>query len=544
MENYLFITGGVVSSLGKGVTAAALAALFKARNLKVGIVKIDGYLNIDAGLMSPIEHGEVFVTHDGIETDLDIGSYERFLGDPISGRNSITSGRVFMEVINLERRGHYLGTTVQIVPHVTNHIKSLILDVGKGNDITLVEIGGVVGDIESMHFIEAARQLHLSLREKCAFLHLGLIPLLTQTNEHKTKPIQHSVRTLLSMGIQPDFVFCRSQTPLPPAQMAKVALFCNVDAANVVNSPHVDSKYEMPFRFAQQKIDELVLRKFGVFNELDAGHLGRWQQLQQQLSAQAGYPPLRIGFLRKYLTNADNYVSLVDSLTLSALQHGCSPRISYIDTNSEGIEAQLREMDCVVVPGGWGDTGVEVMIDAARFARENNVPFLGICYGFQLAMIEIARNVLGLAAAHTQEVAPDTPHPIVMSLDALIHPGHGNGQPLSPLLRLGTCSMHHEGESVFRTIYPSATVEERFRHRYTLNPQYRRQFEEAGVAFGLMGNHSGQPLFDAFQLTTNTLHIGVQYHPEFYSSVFRVNPVLQHFVGHSARRILQAAANK
>lgn len=537
MENYLFVTGGVVSSLGKGVTTASLAALFKACNLKVGIIKVDGYLNIDAGLMSPIEHGEVFVTHDGFETDLDIGNYERFVGIPISGKNSITAGRVFMDVISLERKGHYLGATVQIVPHLTNHIKSLIQEIGQGNDVTLVEIGGVVGDIESMHFLEAIRQMHLTLKGKCAFLHLGLVPFLEHTNENKTKPIQHSVRTLLSMGIQPDFIICRSRRQLTAAEIAKIGLFCNVDSKSVISSPDIASKYELPLRLAEAGVDTLILQRLGVESQRDAQQMQSWERLGQQLAAQTNLPHLRIGFVRKYLTNADNYVSLIDSLILSSFQNGCHPEVIYIDVDSPDIEKQLESADCVVVPGGWGESGVESMIKAIKFTREHNLPFLGICYGFQLALIEFARNVLGLTDAHTEEVRPETEHPIVLQLSKLFQQEHPVEQLMSPLLRLGTFTMRQSGETVFRKIYPADEVHERFRHRYTFNNKYHDQFEQAGITFPLMGDYSHTTLYDAFQYTKNDLHIGVQYHPELRSSIFDINPVLRHLVEFVAARV-------
>lgn len=533
---FVFVTGGVVSSLGKGVTTAALAALFKARGLRVGVVKIDGYLNVDAGLMSPVEHGEVFVTHDGAETDLDIGNYERFLGEAVDGASSITAGRVLLEVLTRERKGHYLGKTVQVVPHLTNHIRELVCAVGRGRDLTLVEVGGVVGDIESMPFVEAARQMQLAARTQCVFLHLGLVPQLAH-GELKTKPLQHSVRALLGMGVQPDVVVCRAAAPLPPAELDKVALFCNVARDAVVCSPDAPNKFALPARLAAAGLDTLVLARLGITAPPDPLAMGRWSALTTALAGRDALPPLRIAVVRKYLTSADNYVSLLDALELAAVHAGCDARVQFVDVDRPDLAGQLQGADCAVVPGGWGDSGVEAMIAAIRLIREAGLPFLGICYGFQLALVELARNVLGLAGAHTEEVAPATPHPVIVRLGRVLGHRHHEDQSLPALLRLGTCTLNQAGQTVFRHIYPDGPVRERFRHRYTFNVEYQAQFEAVGVRFALFGDRDDKELFDAFQLSGSELHIGVQYHPELNSTVFDVNPVIRHLISHTAAKV-------
>ena len=408
----IFVTGGVVSSLGKGIAGASLAAVLEARGLKVTIMKLDPYINVDPGTMSPIQHGEVFVTEDGAETDLDLGHYERFINAKMSKKNNFTTGRIYSDVIRKERRGDYLGATIQVIPHITNAIKERILQGCEGNDITLVEIGGTVGDIESLPFLEAIRQLAVDIgRENALFMHLTLVPYLKTSGEVKTKPTQHSVKELLSIGIQPDILICRSEAGIPPHERHKIAMFCNVSENAVINMKDVDSIYKIPALLKSQYLDQLVIDRFHL--EAPEADLSDWEQVLYQQANTTG--EVTIGMVGKYVELHDAYKSVNEALKHGGLKNRLQVNIKYID--SEDVEVKgisvLEGLDAILVPGGFGKRGVEGKILAAKYARENNIPYLGICLGMQVALIEYARNVAGMDKANSTEFDPQTPYPVV-----------------------------------------------------------------------------------------------------------------------------------
>jgi len=410
--NYIFVTGGVVSSLGKGIAAASLAAILEARGLNVTIMKLDPYINVDPGTMSPTQHGEVFVTEDGAETDLDLGHYERFIRTKMTKRNNFTSGRVYADVLRKERRGDYLGATIQVIPHITNSIKDRIVAGGEGHDIVIVEIGGTVGDIESLPFLEAIRQLTVDVgREHAMFMHLTLVPYLAAAGEVKTKPTQHSVKELLSIGIQPDVLVCRSERPIPANERAKIALFCNVAEKAVITMKDVDSIYKIPSLIRSQGLDDLVCKRFGI--EAVEADLSEWEQVSYEEANPMG--EVTIGMVGKYIELPDAYKSVNEALKHGGLKNRLTVNIKYVD--SQDLETRgsemLKDLDAILVPGGFGDRGVEGKIFAAQYARENNVPYLGICLGMQVALIEYARNVAGMEGANSTEFSQESPYPVV-----------------------------------------------------------------------------------------------------------------------------------
>lgn len=537
MPAFVVVTGGVVSSIGKGSTTASLAALMQARGFRTSVVKIDPYLNVDAGLMSPIEHGEVYVTYDGVETDLDIGNYERFLGVKISGNNNLTTGKVYSQVLALERNGHYLGKTVQILPHLTNFIKDTIIGIAKEIDILLIEVGGVVGDIESQPFIETLRQLHLDRNNRCVYVHLGLIPFLESVNENKTKPMQHSVKMLLSMGIQPDFLVCRSQRPLRPSELEKIAMFCNVDSGRVIASPDILSKYQLPAKLSEAKLDQLILDHLGMAAPGGEGKIALWSQLSEQIANAKTLPTIQLGFVRKYLSNVDNYVSLIDSLILTGYRNNVAVKINFLDMNSTDLKAEVLAQDAIVVAGGFGETSIETKIEAITAARENNLPFLGICLGFQLACVEFARSILKLKASNTEEVDPNVEHPIIMELGKLFAIEEGeNGKTFRQIKRIGSRTIDIQPNSLFHTVYNSDTCEERYRHRFTLNSKYRAQFEAAGLKFSMTNTEGEHQTVEGFELPSADFFVGVQFHPEYLSTVFNPHPIFDHLVKKGIKR--------
>ena len=532
MTKYIFVTGGVVSSLGKGIAAASLAAILESRGLKISMVKLDPYLNVDPGTMSPFQHGEVFVTEDGAETDLDLGHYERFLHVKMSKRNNFTTGQIYESVIKKERRGDYLGGTVQVIPHITDEIKLFIRRGAGTAEVAIVEIGGTVGDIESLPFLEAIRQMAIELgRDNICFIHLTLVPYIASAGEIKTKPTQHSVKELREIGIQPDVLLCRADRPLPEDERKKIALFTNVTVEAVISAVDVDSIYKIPAMLHVQKLDDIVCRKLGLAPP--PANLSIWEKLVYSLE----HPQrtVNIALVGKYVDLTESYKSLTEALIHAGIHTGARVKIDYID--SENIEkngtACLHNMDAVLVPGGFGRRGVEGKIKAIRYARENGVPYLGICLGMQLAVIEFARNVAGLASAHSTEFDPDTPHPVVALItewqdrDGRIEQRDAKSD-LGGTMRLGGQECVLEPESAACRIYGAERIMERHRHRYEINNHYLPRLKQAGLRASGVSAKDG--LCEMIELPTHPWFVGCQFHPEFTSTPHHGHPLFKSFV--------------
>jgi CTP synthase len=530
---FIFVTGGVVSSLGKGIAAASLAAILEARGLNVTILKLDPYINVDPGTMSPIQHGEVYVTEDGAETDLDLGHYERFIRTKMTKRNNFTQGRVFEDVLRRERKGEYLGATIQVIPHITNDIKRRVIEGAEGHDIAIVEIGGTVGDIESQPFLEAIRQLGTELgRENALFMHLTLVPFLGAAGEVKTKPTQHSVKELRSIGIQPDILVCRSTCKLPANERAKIALFTNVEEKAVISLQDVDSIYKIPALLKSQDLDNLVCRRFYI--EAPEADLAEWEQVLYQESNPTG--EVTIGMVGKYIELPDAYKSVNEALKHAGLKNRVTVNIQYVDSQdieSKGVEL-LSELDAILVPGGFGGRGVEGKILAAQYARENKVPYLGICLGMQVALIEYARNVAGLEGANSTEFDADSAHPVVGLITEWLD-AEGNvelrdeASDLGGTMRLGAQLCHLKEGSKVREVYGSAEITERHRHRYEVNNNYIERLEEAGLQF--TGLSEDKKLVEIIENKDHPWFIAAQFHPEFTSTPRDGHPLFEGFVG-------------
>ena len=530
---FIFVTGGVVSSLGKGIAAASLAAILEARGLNVTILKLDPYINVDPGTMSPIQHGEVYVTEDGAETDLDLGHYERFIRTKMTKRNNFTQGRVFEDVLRRERKGEYLGATIQVIPHITNDIKRRVIEGAEGHDIAIVEIGGTVGDIESQPFLEAIRQLGTELgRENALFMHLTLVPFLGAAGEVKTKPTQHSVKELRSIGIQPDILVCRSTCKLPANERAKIALFTNVEEKAVISLQDVDSIYKIPALLKSQDLDNLVCRRFYI--EAPEADLSEWEQVLYQESNPTG--EVTIGMVGKYIELPDAYKSVNEALKHAGLKNRVTVNIQYVDSQdieSKGVEL-LSELDAILVPGGFGGRGVEGKILAAQYARENKVPYLGICLGMQVALIEYARNVAGLEGANSTEFDADSAHPVVGLITEWLD-AEGNvelrneASDLGGTMRLGAQLCHLKEGSKVREVYGSAEITERHRHRYEVNNNYIERLEEAGLQF--TGLSEDKKLVEIIENKDHPWFIAAQFHPEFTSTPRDGHPLFEGFVG-------------
>ncbi len=532
MTKFIFVTGGVVSSLGKGIAAASLAAILESRGLKISMVKLDPYLNVDPGTMSPFQHGEVFVTEDGAETDLDLGHYERFLHAKMSKHNNFTTGQIYESVIRKERRGDYLGGTVQVIPHITDEIK-LFIRRGAGDvQVAIVEIGGTVGDIESLPFLEAIRQMAIELgRENVCFVHLTLVPYIASAGEIKTKPTQHSVKELREIGIQPDVLLCRADRTLPEDERRKIALFTNVGVEAVISAVDVDSIYKIPVVLHAQKLDDIVCRKLGL--NPPPADLSIWENLVYALE----HPQraVSIALVGKYVDLTESYKSLTEALIHAGIHTGARIRIHYLD--SESIEkngtACLHDMDAILVPGGFGRRGVEGKIKAIRYARENGVPYLGICLGMQLAVIEYARNVAGLTGAHSTEFDPDTPHPVVALItewqdrDGRIERRDVKSD-LGGTMRLGGQECLLEPDSVVRRVYDAERIVERHRHRYEINNHYLPRLREAGLRVSGVSAKDG--LCEMVELANHPWFVGCQFHPEFTSTPRNGHPLFKAFV--------------
>ena len=541
MTKYVFVTGGVVSSLGKGIAAASLAAILESRGIRVTNIKLDPYINVDPGTMSPFQHGEVFVTEDGAETDLDLGHYERFQSSKMHRSNNFTTGQIYESVIKKERRGDYLGGTVQVIPHITDEIK-LHIKRGAGDaDVAIVEIGGTVGDIESLPFLEAIRQMGLEMgRDKVCYIHLTLVPYIASAGEIKTKPTQHSVKELREIGIQADVVLCRTDRPLPEDERRKIALFCNVQKEAVISAWDVDSIYKIPRMLHEQMLDEIVCHKLGILAH--AADLSAWSRLVDALE----HPEheVDIAFVGKYIDLQDSYKSLNEALIHAGIHTRSRVRIHYVDSeeiDKSGVAA-LEAMDGILVPGGFGKRGTEGKIKAIRYARENGVPYLGICLGMQLATIEFARNVCGLAGANSTEFDPDTPHPVVALitewLDRTGRIERRNEQSdLGGSMRLGAQRCPIEGGTLAERIY-GAEVNERHRHRYEVNNVYVAQLEAKG--YKVSSRTPSENLPEMMELPGHPWFVGCQFHPEFTSTPRSGHPLFKSFVAAALKNRVRA----
>ncbi|MFC6378095.1 glutamine hydrolyzing CTP synthase [Tatumella terrea] len=530
--NYIFVTGGVVSSLGKGIAAASLAAILEARGLKVTIMKLDPYINVDPGTMSPTQHGEVFVTDDGAETDLDLGHYERFIRTRMSRRNNFTTGRIYSEVLRKERRGDYLGATIQVIPHITNAIKERIIEGGEGHDVVLVEIGGTVGDIESLPFLEAIRQMAVDVgREHTLYMHLTLVPYMAAAGEVKTKPTQHSVKELLSIGIQPDVLICRSDRAVPANERAKIALFCNVAEKAVISLKDVDSIYKIPGMLKSQGLDDFICKRFNL--NAPQADLSEWEQVIYEEANPGG--EVTIGMVGKYVELPDAYKSVIEALKHAGLKNRVTVNIKLIDSQdieTRGVEL-LNGLDAILIPGGFGTRGIEGKILAAQYARENKIPYLGICLGMQIALIEFARNVAGMAGASSTEFDPNCISPVV----ALItewrdEEGHvevrDEKSDLGGTMRLGSQACQLSDDSLVRQMYGASTIVERHRHRYEVNNLLLKPIEAAGLR--IAGRSGDDQLVEIIENPNHPWFVACQFHPEFTSTPRDGHPLFSGFI--------------
>ncbi|TVZ39824.1 CTP synthase [Alteromonadaceae bacterium 2753L.S.0a.02] len=532
MTRFIFVTGGVVSSLGKGIASASLAAVLEARNLKVTILKLDPYINVDPGTMSPFQHGEVFVTEDGAETDLDLGHYERFIRSKMTKRNNFTTGRVYETVLRKERRGDYLGGTVQVIPHITDEIKRRILSGGDGYDIALVEIGGTVGDIESQPFLEAVRQLKVEMGSQRAMLiHLTLVPYIATAGETKTKPTQHSVKELRSIGLQPDVLLCRSETEIELEQRRKIALFTNVEERAVVPLADADSIYAIPKLLKGFNLDNFVMEKFGL--EAPEADLSEWDKVLEL--EQNATEEITIAMVGKYMDLLDAYKSLNEALSHAGMHAGAEVNINYI--NAEDIEEQgtgiLADADAILVPGGFGARGLEGKLMSVQYARENNVPYLGICLGMQCAVIEFARNVLKLDKANSTEFDPKTPHPVIALITEWVTADgdtekRDESSDLGGTMRLGAQECHLEKGSKMAAIYGKDMIVERHRHRFEVNNTFLDQLRQAGLRIG--GWSADDTLVETVELPDHPWFVASQFHPEFTSTPRDGHPLFLSYI--------------
>jgi CTP synthase len=520
VAKYIFITGGVVSSLGKGITAASLGRLLKSRGLKVALQKFDPYINVDPGTMSPYQHGEVYVTEDGAETDLDVGHYERFVDVNLSQYANCTTGRIYQAVLDKERRGDYLGQTVQVIPHITNEIKSRVtLIEGKTQpDVVITEIGGTVGDIESLPFLEAIRQLKFDLgRDRVLYIHVTLVPYIRVAGELKTKPTQHSVKELRSIGIQPDILVCRTEKELSPELKGKLALFCDVEEEAVIELQDAGSIYEVPLMLAREGLDKEVIKRLGL--QCQEANLEEWEQLVEKIACQD--KEVTIGLVGKYVELPDAYLSIAESLKHAGFQYNCDVKIEWIyaeQIEKDGAEKLLENIDAILVPGGFGERGIEGKISTARYARENKIPFLGICLGMQCAVIEFARNVCGLEGANSAEFDQETPYPVVHLM-----PDQEGVENKGGTMRLGTYPCQLAPESLVRKYYGQELIDERHRHRYEINNDYRYLLQKHGLK--ISGLSPDQKLVEIIELAQHPWFVACQFHPEFKSRPNRPHPL-------------------
>ena len=532
MTKFIFVTGGVGSSLGKGIAAASLGAILEARGLRVTLIKLDPYINVDPGTMSPFQHGEVFVTHDGAETDLDLGHYERFVNMRATQFNNCTTGRIYSEVIRKERRGDYLGATVQVIPHITDAIKSYVLRAAEGADIAMVEVGGTVGDIESLPFLEAIRQLGAQLgRSRCMYMHLTLLPYIAAAGELKTKPTQHSVKELRSIGIQPDMLICRADRDIPEDERRKIALFTNVPADAVFAGLDVKNIYEIPLLYHKQGVDEAVMRHFNL--EANPADLSVWQQIETAIANLE--QEITIAMVGKYVDLTDAYKSLNEALYHAGIRSGNKVNIRYVD--SEDLAQQgtglLADVDGIIVPGGFGNRGIEGKILAVQYARENRIPYLGICLGMQIAVVEYARHVLGLAGAGSTEWDDKVADPVVALVTEWVNERGETEQrdvhtDLGGTMRLGALPARLKSGSQIARIYGAEIINERHRHRYEVNSHYEKRLEDAGLV--ISGRSEDNGLVEVIELPDHPWFIACQSHPEFTSTPRKGHPLFESFI--------------
>ena len=531
MTSYVFITGGVVSSLGKGITSACLGAILEARGLSISMIKLDPYLNVDPGTMSPFQHGEVFVTHDGTEADLDLGHYERFVRTTTGRNSNFTTGRIYESVIGKERRGDYLGATVQVIPHITDEIKESVVRGAGDADVCLVEIGGTVGDIESLPFLEAIRQMGVELgHDRVVYVHLTLVPYIATSSEIKTKPTQHSVKELRSIGIQPDILVCRSEQPLPAEQARKIALFTNVQQKAVISAYDADDLYKIPQMMHEQDLDDIVVKQFGM--DLPPADLSEWDAIVE--AKQNPQSEVTVAMVGKYVDLRDSYISLSEALLHGGIHTRTRVNIRYIeaqDIEEQGI-ACLEGVDGIVVPGGFGDRGIEGKIQAVKYARENGIPYLGICLGLQVAVIEAARHMAGLEGAMSTEFTKESPHPVV-GLITEWQDASGDVEErdeasnLGGTMRLGAQQINLARGSLAALTYGSETIEERHRHRFEVNNNYRERLEAAGLSFSGL---SVDNLVEMVEIPQHPWFLASQFHPEFTSNPRDGHPLFSGFI--------------
>ncbi len=534
---YIFVTGGVVSSLGKGIAAASLGRLLVERGLRVTMMKFDPYLNVDPGTMSPFQHGEVFVTDDGAETDLDLGHYERFIDRPLSQANNVTTGRIYLNVITKERRGEYLGSTVQVIPHITDEIKAAVRRVAQENDVVLVEIGGTVGDIESQPFLEAIRQFRHDVgRENALFIHLTLVPFISAAGEVKTKPTQHSVRDLMELGIQPDILICRTERPLTEDTKRKISLFCNVEFGAVIESRDVPTIYQIPLSFAEQGLDALVCRKLGL--ETGAADVSAWRAMVQKIAEPKS--KVRIAVVGKYTDYADSYKSVQEALIHGGIANDVGVDIVWTSSDlfadADAARRMLSTFDGLLVPGGFGVRGVEGMVEAIRGARETGTPFFGICLGLQVAIIEFARNVCGLDDSNSSEFAPECSHPVIALMES-----QTNVKDMGGTMRLGAYACRLARGSRAAEVYGVPEISERHRHRYEVNNQFRDVFVEKGLR--LSGLSPDGSLVEMIELPDHPYFVACQFHPELKSRPTRPHPLFAGFIAAAVTQRTRRAAD-
>ena len=553
MTKYIFITGGVVSSLGKGIAASSLAAILEARGLKVTMTKLDPYINLDPGTMSPFQHGEVFVTEDGAETDLDLGHYERFLKTTMAKKNNFTTGQVYDSVLRRERKGEYLGATVQVIPHITDEIKRRVylsaddsMDAGaraapgaiaEGVDVALIEVGGTVGDIESLPFLEAIRQMRFELgTDRSLFIHLTLVPYIRSAGEIKTKPTQHSVKELRTIGIQPDILICRSERPIPLAERRKIALFTNVEEKAVISAVDADSIYRIPLLLRDQGLDDIVVNKLRL--DVPPADLSEWKNVIEALTNPVN--EVTVAIVGKYVDHSDAYKSLNEALIHAGIRTRTKVNIVYIDSEiieDEGV-GRLKDLDAILVPGGFGERGVEGKIATVRYARENKIPYLGICLGMQAAVIEFARDVAGLEGAHSTEFLPKSPHPVIGLITEWMAEGgqleiRDENSDLGGSMRLGgqQCRLQHD--SLAYQMYQKDVITERHRHRYEFNNLYFEKLEQAGMRFS--GKSIDGRLVEVVEIPDHPWFLACQFHPEFTSTPRKGHPLFSGFVNAAAQ---------
>ncbi|HTW87265.1 MAG TPA: CTP synthase [Candidatus Binataceae bacterium] len=526
---YIFVTGGVVSSLGKGLAAASLGALLQARGLSVTLLKMDPYINVDPGTMSPLQHGEVFVTDDGAETDLDLGHYERFVQTTMSRRNNFTTGQIYDTVIQKERHGDYLGATVQVIPHITDEIKRRILEAADGADLIIVEVGGTVGDIESLPFLEAIREFRWDQgRENVLYLHLTLVPFIPTAGELKTKPTQHSVKELTGLGIQPDILLCRCDRPLEKKARAKIAHFCNVEENCVISAPDVETIYEVPLRFSAEELDQRVVEKLNIWT--GTPNLSKWRRIVRVV--QNPKVTVNVAVVGKYVNVVDSYKSLHEAIAHGGIANEAKVHIDYVDSETlekGAVEEKLGQAHSIIIPGGFGDRGIEGKIRAIRYAREQRIPILGICLGLQLMVVECARALLGLRSANSREFAADTPDPVIDIME-----NQKGVQRKGGTMRLGAYPCTIKPGSLAHGLYRRTRIQERHRHRYEVNNAYREALEQAGLT--ATGTSPDNRLVEMMELSGHPWFLGCQFHPELKSRPLDPHPLFRGLVRAAVER--------